>query len=437
MNSEPHGSSLRAPRSALRVSKRDFLRVGTAGLLGLTLPDALRAAAVRPDRRTKADGAILVWLGGGPATIDMWDLKSDADEGVRGEFKPIDTKAAGVRICEHLPKVARVMDRCALVRSLHHSITDHGAGAAYIATGHPPTAALKHPSLGAIAATCLPAEGGVPPFVTLDRAAGFPGGAGFLGTAGGPFDAALGSGKVEGVALPAGFTPEQLADRDRLRATLDTRFRSLDDADLPAGLDRFQQQAVDILRSDRVRKAFDLSTEPEAVRGSYGRSGFGRGALTARRLVEAGARFVTVGLGGWDTHGGNFRILRQQLLPELDTVLAALITDLHDRGLLERTVVYCAGEFGRTPRINGQAGRDHWARSMAVFLAGGGVKGGSVYGSTDANGTAPDADPCSPADVSATVLNLLGIEPTREVRTPSGRPVALFREGKVLGGLVG
>ena len=222
-----------------RTSRREFLRVGTAGLLGLSLPDALRAEATRPGRAT-ADAAILLWLGGGPATIDMWDLKPDADEGIRGEFKPIDTKAPGVRICEHLPKVAGVMNRCALVRSLSHGITDHGAGAAYLATGHPPSAALKHPSLGALAATLLPPANGVPPFVSLDRAAGFPGGAGFLGAAGEPFDAELGAGKADVVALPTGFTPELLSDRDKLRATLDTRFRSFDEADAPAGLDRFQ-----------------------------------------------------------------------------------------------------------------------------------------------------------------------------------------------------
>jgi hypothetical protein len=428
-------SSFRTPHSALRIPRRGFLKVGSAGLLGLTLPDVLRAEA--GGREPRATGAILVWLGGGPATIDMWDLKPDAPEEIRGEFKPIDTKAPGVRVCEHLPKIAGLMDRCALVRSLHHSIIDHGAGAAYMATGHPPAAALQHPALGAVAAKLLPAENGVPPYITLDRAAGFPGGAGFLGAPCNPFEAQVGAARVEGIALPAGFTPDQLAARDQLRGTFDTRFRSLDEADLPAGLDRFQQQAVDILRSDRVRKAFDTSAEPAAVRESYGTTPFGRCALTARRLVEAGARFVTVGLPGWDTHGGNFRTLSQQLLPQLDRVLAALVGDLHARGLLDRTVVYCAGEFGRTPRVNGNAGRDHWARSMAVFLAGGGVKGGSVYGSTDANGTAPEANPCSPADVSATVMSLLGIEPTHEVLTPSGRPVGVFREGKVLDPLRG
>lgn len=422
------------------LSRRSFLRVGSAGLAGLTLPAALRAEADAP-RSAKAKAVILVWLNGGPATIDMWDLKPDAPEEIRGEFKPIATKADGVRICEHLPKTAAVMDRAVLVRSLAHSITAHDQGAVYLATGHPPTPATQYPSLGALASRLLPAAGGLPGYVAFDNGAGFPGGPGYLGPAFGPFaveGAGRGGGpRVDGVALPAGFTAGQLADRDALRADLDGKFKSLDEADLPAGLDRFQQQAVDILRSDRVRKAFDVGSETAEVREKYGAGGFGANALAARRLVEAGARFVTVGLGGWDTHAGNFRTLSQQLLPQLDRVLAALVTDLSDRGLLDSTVVYCAGEFGRTPRVNGGAGRDHWARSMAVFLAGGGVKGGTVYGETDPRGEGPAADGCSPADVSATLFHLLGFAPGHEVRTATGRPMALFRDGKVLEALVG
>jgi hypothetical protein len=423
------------------LDRRGFLGVGTAGLLGLSLPDVLRAESRGKSHPGKAKGVILLWLGGGPATIDMWDLKPEAPEEIRGEFQAIDTKASGVRICEHLPRIAGVMDRCALIRSLHHSITDHGAGAVYMATGYPPSAALKYPAIGAVAAKVLPVEGGTPPYITLDGAAGFPGAAGFLGTSFNPFNAELGAGRgesrVEGIALPSGFTTDQLADRDRLRGAFDTRFRTLDESDLPAGLDKFQQQAVDILRSDRVRRAFDLSGENAKTKESYGETPLARATLTARRLIDAGARFVTVGLNGWDTHGGNFRTLRQQLLPNVDRALGSLVTDLRDRGLLDETVVYCAGEFGRTPRINSNAGRDHWSRSMAVFLAGGGVKGGTVYGATDAHGLAPESDACSPADVSATVLHLLGIEPMHEIHTPSGRPVAVFRDGKVLAPLVG
>ncbi len=423
-------------------NRRSFLKFGVTGALGLSLPEILRleAQAATP-RKAKAEGIILVWLGGGPATIDMWDLKPDAPEEIRGDFKPIDTKAPGVKICEHFPKLAEVMDQCALVRSLHHPITDHGAASVHMATGHPPAAAIKYPSLGAITAKVLTGENGIPPFINLNREAGFPGSAGFLGAACEAFTADLGgrnsSASVDGISLPKGFSSDLLTDRDRLRGAFDQKIRSLDETDLPVALNRFQQQAVDILRSDRVRKAFDLSVEKEAVRNRYGQSPLGRCALTASRLIEAGARFVTIGLNGWDTHGGNFRTLRQQLLPDLDRVLSAMVIDLKDRGLLEKTVVYCAGEFGRTPRINNNAGRDHWPRSMAVFLSGGGVKGGTVYGSTDANGMAPGSDPCSPGDVSATILSLLGIKPTQEIRTPSGRPMALFRDGKILEDLIG
>lgn len=421
----------------MRRSRRHFLRVGTAGLFGLTLADALRADAT-PARKPKASGVILLWLGGGPSTIDMWDLKPDAPANIRGEFRPIPTKADGIQICEHLPLTANVMDRCALVRSLSHEITAHGPGSVYMATGHPPSAALDYPPLGALAAKLLPPASALPAYVLFDAAksAGYPAGAGYLGTPFAPFEVEGSAVRPDALGLPNGFTPKQLADRKKLRDRFDAKFKALDEADVPAGLDRFQQQAVDILRSDKTRQAFDTTKEPAAIRESYGPTPFGQSVLTARRLIEAGARFVTVGLNNWDTHQNNFQALRGQLLPDLDKALSALIADLGTRGLLERTIVYCAGEFGRTPRVNGQAGRDHWARAMAVLLAGGGVKKGFVLGGTDANGNAPIGEPCSPADVAATVFHLLGVGPTRELRTPGGRPVTLFREGKVLEGLV-
>jgi uncharacterized protein (DUF1501 family) len=431
-------------KNAMTSDRRALLKLGAAGAIGLSLPDILciEAQSATP-RKVKAEGVILVWLGGGPATIDMWDMKPDAPEEYRGEFKTIDTRAPGVRICEHLPKLAEVMDRCAIVRSLQHPINDHGVAAEHMATGHAPSVALQHPSIGAIAANLLPGMNGVPPYIKLDQAGGIPTVAGFLGSAYEAFTANVGrsdSSRVGGgLSLPSGFSSGLLADRDRLRQSLDNKFRGLDEGELAVTLDRFQQQAVDLLRSERVRKAFDISSESDAVRARYGQSQLGRCALTARRLIEAGARFVTIGLTSaiWDTHTANFRILSQQLLPELDRTLSSLVTDLGDRGLLDRTVVYCAGEFGRTPRVNPNAGRDHWARSMAVLLAGGGIKGGSVYGSTDSNGVAPDSDPCSPADVSATLLSLLGIKPTHEIHTPSGRPVPVFKEGKVIESIVG
>src|SRR4051794_4300391 len=286
--------------------RRDFLKVGAAGLLGLTLADVLRleSRAAVGKGRPKARGVILLWLGGGPATIDLWDLKPDAPEGIRGEFRPIPTRAAGVRICEHLEKTAGVMDRCLLVRSLSHGITAHGPGTVYMATGHPPSPALEYPSLGALAAKVLLAAPGVPPYVLFGaaRASGFAGGAGFLGPAYNPFEVEgapdRGRLHVEEVALPDGFTAEQLDDRKGLRDRFGAHFRAQDEADVPGSLDRFQRQVLDILRSDRTRRAFDLGQEKDALRDAYGRTPFGQGVLAARRLIEAGARFVTVGLGG-------------------------------------------------------------------------------------------------------------------------------------------
>jgi hypothetical protein len=264
-------------------------------------------------------------------------------------------------------------------------------------------------------------------------------GAGYLGTSYAAFEVegAPGRGRLRapGMSLPADFSLDELADRDRLRNTFDAAFKELDRTEIPASLDKFHQQALDILRSDRTRRAFDLDREPPHLRDAYGRNPFGESALTARRLIEAGVRFVTNGLGGWDTHANNFQTLRGALLPQLDRVLAALIGDLVDRGLLERTLVYCAGEFNRTPRINGSAGRDHWSRSMAVLLAGGGIRKGHVHGSTDAHGMNPADAPCTPDDVAATIFQALGIPPTREVQTITGRPIALFRAGNVIDGL--
>jgi hypothetical protein len=415
--------------------RRDFLKFGAAALPGLDLAGLLRleASGAVPDR-ARAKSVVMIWLAGGPATIDMWDLKPAAPENIRGEFKPIAASVPGVRICEHLPRTARVLDRCALVRGLHHNLPEHGLGTRYMTTGNRPSPALEYPALGCLASRLMPAPPGVAPYVSFSSFRGP--GPGYLGTAysgfeveGNPQDAVR---RLQGVSLPPGFSVDELAGRDRLRAAFDAAFKRLDRLDLAASLDTFHQQALDILRSDKTRRAFDVEKEPKQLRGEYGSSPIGHAALVGRRLIEAGVRFVTLGLGGWDTHAGNFRALRDRLLPQLDQSLSALIADLDTTGLLETTIVYCAGEFGRTPAVNGQAGRDHWAGSMAVLLAGGGIKRGYVHGSTDAQGMSPASDPCSPDDISATIFRCLGVPPQTEVQTTAGRPIAIFRDGKVL-----
>ena len=438
------------------VYRRDFLQIGTAGMLGLSLPAILAAEAqakVNRDLtgdlpRPKAKSVILVWLAGGPATIDMWDNNPEAPEGIRGEFKSIPTNVSGVQFAETLPKMAQVMDKITVVRSLHHTIPSHGPATVFMTTGNKPTAALQYPSMGSLAAKLLPAETGIPPYVTfLDLRNGQAGGAGYLGTGYNPFTVeGAGSGRrnkgdaafrLRGINLPTGFTLEDLSKRDRLLNTFDESFRQIDQSnDLVDGLGTFHKQALEILRSDKTKKAFNLNEEPAKLRERYGNNPIGPAALAARRLVEAGVRFVTLGFGSWDTHQKTFESHKNRLMPTLDTTLAALISDLADRGLLDETIVMCAGEFGRTPKINKNAGRDHWARSMACVLAGGGFQRGYVHGSTDSSGMAPATEPVTPDDVASTIFHQLGIRHDLELQTPTGRPMQLFREGKVIEKLI-
>jgi hypothetical protein len=426
--------------------RRDFLKIGAgAGLLGLSLPELLRLeahSAAVTGMAKRAHAVIMIWLAGGPATIDMWDLKPKAPEVIRGEFKAIDTKVKGMQVSEHMPKLADVANRVTLVRSLQHTIPAHGPATVFMTTGNKPTPAMQYPSLGSLASKVIPADKGVPAYVSFsDIRGGTAGQAGYLGAAHNPFlvegNGAGGKGSVKlsvrGVQLPSEFGLDELENREKFLKGIDSSFRKFDgSADVVDGLDAFHKQALDILRSDKTKKAFDLDSEPPAMRDRYGKNNFGLSALAARRLVESGVRFVTISLGGWDTHGKNFESLAKKLLPQLDVALAALLGDLDERGMLDRTLVYCAGEFGRTPKINKNAGRDHWARSMAVLLAGGGIKRGHVFGSTDPQGMAPTTDACTPDDLASTLFHCLGIDPHQELTSPTGRPIQLFREGSVI-----
>ncbi len=436
------------------VSRRDVLTIGSAGILGLTLPGILASEAKASAKKElgsgqpKAKSVILLWLSGGPATIDMWDNKPDAPEGIRGEFKSIDTAAKGVQVAETFPKFAAVADKATIVRSLYHTIPSHGPAAVFMTTGNKPTAALQYPSMGSVASKLLKTEVGVPPYVTFGELRnGLVGQAGYLGTGYNPFiiegnappgkdgaAATKGGGfSVRGLTLKGTFTLEELEKRDALLRKFDTGFAGLDKSnDLVDGLDTFHQQALEILKSDKTRKALDLTAEKQTTRDMYGNTPFGQGALAARRLVEAGVRFSTVSFGGWDTHSQTFNAHKTRLAPTTDQVLAALIADLDQRGLLDSTIVMCAGEFGRTPKVNKNSGRDHWARSMACVLAGGGFKRGYAHGTTDASGMAPATEPVTPDDVSGTIFHNLGIAPSTEIQSATGRPIQLYREGKVI-----
>jgi hypothetical protein len=430
MTSEAHWLSTQV------LNRRDFLRVGSVGVAGLSLSAALcQAAAVEKAAAAPAKNVIQIFLTGGPATIDLWDMKPEAPETVRGEFKSCETSVPGVQICELLPSLAATMHRVTLVRSLAHTIAEHSQGAAYLMTGNRPGPTLEYPSLGSLAARLLPASDGMPPYAAIGAVPSA--GAGDLGSDLNPIEISI-AGRVPGeqpqsnrLGLPDGFTVTDLARRERVLARLDERMRRFEGAELSWQLDRFQKQALSILRTDKINKALDIASASPAERDAFGATSLGGNLLAARRLIEAGARFVTVAFGDWDTHANNFTRLRTTLLPELDRGLAALLNDLDQRGLLTETIVYCTGEFGRTPAVNRTAGRDHWARSMSALLAGGGLKPG-IYGATDPLGHEPSQDPCSPDDVSATIFHQLGLAPTDQVQNRAGRPLSLFRSGQVL-----
>lgn len=421
------------------LPRRDFLRIGTAGLLGMNIADALRQSTLAAPT-APARNVIVLFLTGGPATIDMWDMKPDAPEHVRGEFRPIETAMSGVQICQHLPRLAKVMDLATLVRSVTHTIAEHTEGQRYVMTGNRPSPAVAAPSLGSAAASLLANKNGVPAYMTIGSVPAS--GAGDLGLNCDPFQIGEtgnrenAEGDADRIGLPTGFSVADLERRRKLAARLDRRFAGLPASELPAQLDRFGEQAFEILRSNKIHQATQWETEDAAVREQYGSSMLGRHLLTARRLIEAGTRFVTVGHGDWDTHANNFMRMQTTLLPQLDQALAALLADLRDRGLLNDTIVYCTGEFGRTPVVNGTVGRDHWAHTMTALLAGGGFHRGGVYGATDETGSEPITDACSPDDLSATIFQQLGFAPAHALQTRSGRPVPLFRNGKPIAGLV-
>jgi len=414
-------------------------------MISLALHEAAQAragvdpATTAPAGKPPAKNCVIVWLTGGPATIDMWDLKPQAPAHIRGDFAAIDTKAAGVSICEHLPQLAKVMDRCVLVRSVSHTLADHAPGTELVATGHAPTPALVYPTLGALAGKLLPAATGVPPFMTVGEAP--PGSSGFLGASASPLgilpaDLTGQSRARIPVELPEKFSADDLARRDTLLRRLDAQFAALDNVGFNAELSALERQAVEILRSNKIRQALDISSEPDKGREAYGRGWPGQALLAARRLVESGVRVVTATISGWDTHNGNFAQLRTQLLPQLDRALAALVADLDARGLLDETVIYCAGEFGRTPIINAQAGRDHWPRAMSVFLSGGPLPRGAVHGTTDAQGMEPATGACTPADINATLLAALGVSRETSLNTPSGRPITAMGDGTPIEGFL-
>jgi hypothetical protein len=424
------------------VSRRDLLRVGAAG--ALTLPTLLSAGA-DDSGAARAKSLIFVFLHGGMSHHDTFDLKPDAPAEIRGEFKPIPTTVPGIRICEHLPKMAGQADKYALIRSFRHHNSDHGPADHYMLTGYFPAAGFNptanpnnlFPAHGAVVARALGPRGAVPPYVMLPKMHPSAGPA-YLGPGSAPFvieaDPNAPNFSVPDLVPPSAIAADRLGDRKALLTAVDRFQRSAEvRANRDAGaVGTFREKAFALMTSPAAKAAFDLQAEPPKLRDEYGRTTLGQSCLMARRLVEAGVRCVTIDHSNWDTHDGNFAVLKNTLLPAFDPALATLFRDLADRGLLASTLVVVTGEFGRTPRINKNAGRDHWGPAFTVLMAGGGVRGGRAVGQSDGKGERPAGEAFGPEDLAATAYTLLGINPRDEFRTPDGRPVAIVNNGKIM-----
>jgi hypothetical protein len=425
-------------------SRRDLLQIGLFGPLVLGFGDLLRLRALGAEsgarQPARARSCILIWLSGGPSHLDTFDPKPDAPADVRGEFKPIDTAVSGVRISEVFPKLAGVMDKLTLIRSMTSPEADHDRAAHHLLTGYRPSPALVYPSYGSVVARTRGTErGALPPYVAVPDAPIFSS-SGYLTPAYDPF--AVGGDPNQGGFRVRDLTPPDRLTLDRLRRRR-AMVRALDDFahDVPTtpligSRDQFTDQAYDLLTSSAAQAAFKIDDEPAAVRDRYGRNPQGQSCLLARRLIEAGVAFVTLndrGMGqlGWDTHQQNFPRIKDTLAPPIDQGVTTLLTDLEERGLFENTLVVMMGEFGRTPKINPMAGRDHHGRANCVVLAGGGLPRGLVLGKTDTRGDQPADRPVTPADLAATLYTALGIDPNLQFETPDGRPIRLVDNGKV------
>jgi hypothetical protein len=437
------GSPLRPPgRDLIRVgSRRWFLQTGLAGLAGLSLPALLRsrAGAASDHGSLGRKSVILFWLSGGPSHIDMWDPKPDAPGEIRGPFRTIDTNLPGVRVCEHLPLQARIMDKLTIIRSVDCRASNHTP--ITMQAGNPLARRTDdgkdgggYPSMGSIAAKFRgPNDPAMPAFVGLaDSWVSDVWGAGLLGS---EYDPVKGSELSGRFAMPQGIGVDRLQDRHALRRQFDRMRRDLDAGDNMARMDQFTQQAFDMVLSGKAQRAFQIDDEPANLRDAYGRDSIGEKALLARRLVEAGVTFVLVS-GAWgyfDHHGdevrwGGIEKGLKPLLPRVDGVIHSLVSDLESRGLLDSTLVLMMGEFGRGPVMTKTAGRDHWTNCMSMLVAGGGLSHGQVIGSTDSRGYAIKDRPVSPSDLAATVFQYLGIDIASHWLNPQGRPIPIVTE---------
>jgi hypothetical protein len=421
------------------LDRRLFLHVGAVGALGLTLPGFLRMRAVAADpvaakKGPKAESVIHIFLPGGAAHQESWDPKPNAPIEYRGEMGQIKSNVEGVLLNECLKQTATITDKIAICRAMTHGEAAHERGTHNMFTGYRPSPALTFPSMGSVVSHELGVRNNLPPYVAVPNMPTNYAGSGYLSSAYAPFslgsDPANGGFKVQDLSLPGGVTEERFNTRRNLLDTVNEHFKSKEKSDNLDAMDTFYQRAYGLISSEKARDAFDINKEDAKLRDQYGRNAAGQRLLMARRLVEAGVRFVTLTYGGWDLHNGIVGGTRNQL-PQLDQAFAALINDLNSRGLLDKTLVMISSEFGRTPKINGTAGRDHWPKVFSVVLAGGGMKKGFVYGKSDATASEPDEDGLTVEDLAMTVYQCLGIDATKKLMSPGDRPIDIVREGHV------
>jgi hypothetical protein len=438
------------------LSRRHALKVGGVGLLGLSMSHLLRAAEHAPKPiKPRAKSVLFLFQWGGPSHIDMFDMKPDAPEGVRGPHRPMSSKADGIQVNDRLPRTAAIMDKVTLIRSVHHTMTNHNSAGYYALTGHaPPTDDQRlrdslelFPAYASVVDRFAPVKGEMPtavsfPHVISDGSVTPGQHASFLGKNHDPMlvlqDPNSPAFALPELSLPKDIPWERMQARRELMKLVDQQARMIEHSATARGFDGYYEKAMAMLQSTKLREAFNLAAEPEKIREGFGRTTYGQSCLLARRLVEAGSKFVTVYFsdsiggqktdsGGWDTHGFNntrmYPIIEEYHLPITEQTLPTLLIDLDERGLLEETLVVWMGEFGRTPNINKNASRDHWPQCYTVLLAGAGVKKGYVYGASDRQGAHPAENPVRPDDLAATIFYALGIDPHAEMRTATDRPV--------------
>jgi hypothetical protein len=427
------------------VSRRSFLRAGSLAFGGLSLAGWARTRAALGETSSRPRKAVIqIWQAGGPSHIDMYDLKPSAPAEYRGEFRPIPTNVNGIVIGEHLPLQSRVMDKMSIVRSVYHTNAGHGMGSQWMLTGWQPTIEVNnniYPACGSVVARLRGANNPeLPAYVNLPRSLGL-GKAAYLGASYNPFspedDPSRDGFQVRNLRLPGRVDLSRLENRRSLLSKIDNLRRDLDTAGDLGELDKFYAAGLDMVTNDEALLAFDVAAEDPVLRDKYGRNDLGQSCLLARRLVEAGVTYVTIQAGGgWDTHGDNFKQLKDNLLPKYDQSLTALVQDLSDRGLADDVLVMAFGEFGRTPRINPGAGRDHWPGAMSVIFAGGGLKMGQAIGETDSKAEAPISKPYTPGCVLSTMYHVVDVDYRHEFYDQAQRPLAVLPEGQPIPELI-